>query len=191
MLLLLSCCLVFLGFLSLPLDIFISSHRREGSKTEVKYSWAFGLVKLSLVGNRPSIQKEKKKAKTEPKRKRNKNNSLIKGLVPQSSFRAYIFALFRKLIKSVHLRSGHLYLEIGLDDPAQTGQLIGELYAAQFSIIDPGQKFLTVTPVFEGQAFYWDGNACLRIFPLEIFFKLATFPISPTLWRCIYVAKNA
>lgn len=187
-------CLLLVGVLSLPIDLFFKTNSRSSKKAVFEVAWAFGLIRFRPTGSSKKKKKEKEpdeQKKSKKKRTGSMQLSFLRRLIKNKRFRDRIIGFFKDLLHAIHHKSGYLTVELGLDDPADTAMVVGHFYSLQYSILDPTEEFLKVTPIFNEETIEWDGYGEIRIFPAQIIGSVIQLLVSPTIWKGLYEAKRA
>ena len=181
--------------LAIPVDLVFALKKEDGWRGRIVVYWLFGLTHKTF---RPRPQ-EQARAVRRRRRLRKSIASVSRQLVKK---RRYLFSvmrsegfvrrtiyLIRDLLRSLQPRRFRLQCIVGLDDPADTGRLIGVLAALR---IVPGRKrtfskhsnvAFEVTPDFTGRrcAGYW--CASMRFIPLKLIGVFLVFLFSPPVFR--------
>ncbi|GEM_PF-4004329 len=113
------------------------------------------------------------------------------GLIKNKFFRERFLKFLKRVISSFKLKSGRILLEIGLDDPSDTGELIGLIYALQYSMVNLNNtKFkVEIMGNYQQEIIKWDGDVKIQVVPASIFGCVIMLGLSPTIWRFFYAAK--
>jgi len=174
---------IFFIILLIPIDIVINAK----NEVQIKVLWCFGIIKYVPSKKQFKAKKTIKKNIT----KKKKSKSSIFGLLTNEKFLWRVFDYLLSMLKSVHIKSGKINIEFGLDDPADTAILLGKIYAHQYSWLDPSEKRLKIHPNFNQACFKAEGAILIRLYPVELIYKTTLFLVSPILWRGLYVARYA
>lgn len=169
--------------LAIPIDLAFTLQREERLQTRVTLGWLFGLVKipLSVKGEKAESTAPKKPRHTQSRRKLH-----MGAMLRSQGFLARVLRLLRRLKDCVHIRHLRLHILLGLDDPADTGQLWGIVGPLTLAVPVPASTDLSIQPEFTGATCQVNGEGVLRIVPIEIIGTLCIFALSPVTIRALY-----
>lgn len=170
--------------LAIPVDIAFTLQREEKLQGRVTIDWLFGLVRIP-------VRREDNKARPTPppqKARRTRVRRDLHGgaMLRSKGFLARLLRLLRRLWGCIHIRRLRLHLLLGLDDPADTGQLWGVIGPLALLIPVPARAELVIQPEFTGAVLQIDGEGAVRILPIEIIATLFAFALSPVTLRALY-----
>jgi len=115
-----------------------------------------------------SARKPARKAKTpSPKHHKPRN----KGPAPRGNFLAEALVLLRRVFGAIHVDTFQLDAEFGLGDPAETGQLFGQLCP----VIYGAGSDITLRPNFDMACLRGTGLARFRVTPVAVAWPFARF----------------
>lgn len=173
------------GVLAVPMEIrFRAEMEALGRPFQRSATLRWGFVRASTNialrgGPRPAVPKAKTRAVSPPSRVD------MKRLLTNPAFWSEMKRLFGRLLGTVECRLLRLRAEIGLDDPADTGQLVGLLSSVLSPLTNRAHTDLTFQPVFDGQALALRGEARIRLIPLRVLWVIVTFAVRPSTWRVL------
>ena len=204
---------IFLGFLLLvPVDIKAVWRWDEGSKSQIRVVWLFGLISKDLNSKDLTLE-EKSETKTKegsPKGESEdegmdrsdgkKGEKWITGKKELSILRTE--GLMRNLerlalgtARAIEVHYLKVSLKVGFEDPADTGIVFGFLWsvAAPFNVLDSAD--ITIESSFEDEVFKGDASCSFRIWPIialrpifRFIFSVPTLKVARTLaimkWQC-------
>ena len=181
--------------LTIPVHVVFALKRDDGWRGKIVVYWLFGLTRKTLR-SRPE-----EKARRERRRGRRRmamgwvSKQLIKkrrylySVLRSEGFLRRAVYLFRDLLRSLRPRRFRLQCVIGLDDPADTGRLIGmlsplRLFAGREMRFGRNSNVaFEVTPDFTGPRCtgYW--HASVRFVPVKLIGIFMGFLFSPPVLR--------
>jgi len=172
--------------LAIPIELAFTLQREERLQARVTLGWLFGLVKIPL-----SIEGEKTDSTAPPAPKKTRHTQSRRKLhmgamLLSQGFVARVIRLLRRLKASIHIRQLRLQILLGLDDPADTGQLWGIVGPLALTIPVPAGADVAIQPEFTGATFQVDGEGVIRIVPIEIIGTILVFTFSPVTIRALY-----
>jgi hypothetical protein len=169
--------------LAIPVDLAFTMQREEKFQGHASIGWLFGLVRIPLKPQRgkaqPAPHQKQKRAPAESKLH-------VGAMLRSKGFLARLIRLLRRLYRCLHIRHLRLHVLLGLDDPADTGQLWGVVGPLALAVPVPAGADLAILPEFTEAAFRIDGEGTVRIVPIEIIGTLLAFILSPVTVRALY-----
>jgi hypothetical protein len=180
--------LLLVAVLAVPIATSFRVSSRDAMNNRIDLQWAFGLVRVRLPfshskASSVSAQGTSKTFKRIAYSSRDKTQHF--SLLQQKAFRQRIFKFVRDCWSAIYKRDINLRMQIGLGDPADTGQLwallgptAGLLSTIQWARIDIQPDFFDTTLEF-------DGSGYVRIVTLQIITLMFGLFLSPTIWRAI------
>jgi len=183
--------LVFVALLAIPITLTFHVSWRQALSSEVKLKWAFGLVRISLPTIQPqeSTEVEDLTHLNQQKEKQIKSRANMLKAFRQKPFRNRIIKFVRDIWNAIKKREMKFYLRIGLNDPADTGQLwavVGPLSGMLSNLKD---ATVEIEPEFIDQAFEFDTSGSIQIIPLQLLYLTLAFILSPAFWNGIREAR--
>lgn len=186
--------LLLMALLAIPITLRFRISWRESFKQDIRLQWAFGLVHLRI--DRPRSKgtprrQRKPRRKAQPREHARGRGRNLLGALGQRRFRRRILRFARDLWRAVHKRDVRLRVRIGLDDPADTGQLwavLGPLAGMLATLREPS---VIVEPAFAPPTFALDTSGSVRIIPLEAIYLAVGLLSSPSFWRGIGALRRA
>jgi hypothetical protein len=170
--------------LSVPLDFHFGTQSKKPF-FQFKICWGkLFCFTPSMDVNRPEkVEKPLKKHKKSKK----SDKSFAKRFFTNKTVLKRLLQFLKEIWQALHWKSDGFYFEFGLDDPADTGELMGQL--APFTWMLP--PTIQLQPNFQQEITYWEGEVSLRIYPIQIITTVVRLIFSPTLIKGIYAAKVA
>lgn len=173
--------LLILALLSIPITLQFIFAWPETSSNSIRLRWAFGLVRMRFrhdgARDRPGEQSESAESPL-PKR----------DFVPvfgERRVRRRTIRFFSDLWGAIHKENVCLRARIGLDDPAETGQLwavLGPL-AGALSMIRSAS--IVLEPDFLNSVLDVDARGRIRFIPIRLIGLVLAMPFSPAFWIAI------
>jgi hypothetical protein len=180
--------LIIIAVMTVPVDLEFTLQREETLQSQIIIGWLFGLVRIPLHSREKGARQPKKpQKKKKPKRSRSWRQGLHVGAMLRSQgFISRLIRLLSRLRGCIHIRQLRLLVRLGLDDPADTGQLWGIVGPLTLAIPVPARADVAIKPEFSGAIFQVDGEGAFRIVPIEIIGTLIGFAFSPVTLRALY-----
>ena len=169
--------------LSVPIDLSFSLEKKERFRSRVRIGWLFGLVGKNLGGGENGKEpKEEEKPKKQGRRGKRSPRRFLAAIrtrgLPGHSLR---FA--RRMLRAIRVRELNVGLQIGLGDPAETGQLLGLVSPVTASVgAIPGVQ-MSVKPDFYEETLRGYCNGSVRIYPIRMVPPMILFALSLTSFR--------
>ena len=173
--------------LCVPLDVVLRVNMDGRPKFRARLAWLFGLVSKDL--RREKEKPEEEKRATEGKRKgrdRRADARLLFEVLRTKGLLGQLGRLFKSVLSRIKIRELGANLRVGLDNPADTGLLLGfvapvnVLLSSSFSHQISVQPCFADEPVLEG---YFYGTARLR--PIQLTTPLIAFAFSLPAMRAV------
>jgi len=183
--------------LSVPVDLCADFQgRNETWRGEARLRWLFGLLDKRLEpGEGKSEEGESDKPKPKRKKKqrdhRRKSGRRALALLRSPGFVRRVLRFVASLLRAARIRTLRLRGRIGLDDPADTGELWGVVGALPWALPKPAGAEITLHPDFTEAVFELEGVAHLRVYPAQVLFRAGQFALSPRTIRALYAALRA
>lgn len=169
------------ALLAVPVDVVFAVQRDERFEGRVTIGWLFGVVRIPV---RPAHARAKpKKAKRARAHRVPRRGHNVSAMLRSEGFLGRLVSLFHHLATRIHIRRLRLHVRLGLDDPADTGQLWGIVGPLAWAVPVPAVADVAIEPEFTGAVFRFDGEGAVRIVPIEILATLTAFALSPVTWR--------
>jgi hypothetical protein len=169
-------CLVFVVLFS-PIDLSLSIDTTRARGLSLRLAWLFGLFRFQPHKRGRKPQKQDRASAFRFLR--------LKGM------RSAVAKLIRSLLRCLEVRDLEGELTIGLDDPADTGMLIGALIPTGIALSQLTGRRFTIRPSFEGAIFEGRGFIRVRVFPVKVLPATVRFFFSmPTLGVVKLVIKS-
>jgi hypothetical protein len=179
--------LVFLiALLAIPVDVKFSVRLHDGFVGRAMVAWMFGLVRL------PMPSKTGKPSPLEPSPKTRKGKPWYKGsrsmvtMLRSEGFWPRLLRFASDILNVVQVRILRLRVRLGLEDPADTGQLwafVGPLTAI---LAEARGTDIGIEPDFERAFLSMDGSAELRVIPIRALVVVIPFIGSPATLRAAW-----
>ncbi len=175
--------LLLVMLLSIPVLLWFEFDLNQTSDNKIEMGWFFGWIKFQIplqqktdpppnyTSNKPNEQKSEKSGK-----------SIFK-LMLQKRFRQRLITYFSDVWRAIAKKDIKFHMKIGLDDPADTGQLWAIVGPTSVLLAQAQQMSLVVEPDFTTTKFEFDGQGTLRVIPLMIIFITLKLLCSPAVWQ--------
>ena len=170
-----------LALLAIPVEVTFSAHRREGWKGGFcAVGWLFGAVKLRLFPRTIAKRTHPQRAKNHS---RSKGVGRIRSLLQAEQFAGRLLRLGWRLRSCIRIRELNLNVRLGLDDPADTGQVWGMVGPLVATLRLPSVTHITISPDFAGEVLEIDAQGHVRVIPLQLLAVILVFVLSPVTLR--------
>lgn len=181
-----------IAILAIPFEFRFNIQSRESFHSEVAVRWLFGIVTFDVL--RPQKpqgkdQQHTRAAKKKTKRKR-KNIGNAKELIWNAKFRQRLIRFVKDIFKSVHISAFNLRLQLGLDDPADTGRLWAFIGPLSIWLSYLSNTKVQLQPDFQNEVVFLSTNGTVRVIPLEIIFTVSAFLLSPITINAIRTTRR-
>lgn len=175
--------LLLLALLAVPVDLAFRLRISAGFEGRLTIGWLFGLIRIPV---RLGGERSKKKAEKRRKKRVRKAKKPRRGGRPvflSGEFWRWLLGLLRRLLARIHVYRLFLSVNLGLDDPADTGRLWGGVgpVAAMLAAIPLAD--VRIQPNFEEAALLVESEGEIRIYPLAIIATVVATALSPATWR--------
>ncbi|MEJ2362418.1 MAG: DUF2953 domain-containing protein [Gammaproteobacteria bacterium] len=184
--------LIVLGLLAIPLGLNYRVNWRGRFQGDIRLIWLFGLVRLRMPGNETTASQPKPKSRRarrhRPRRKRKTHPLAAWQLRP---FRQRLIRFGQDLWQAIHKRDVRVQLRIGLDDPADTGQLWA-LMGPLAALAGVSQSVnIAIQPDFNQSTFEFDSSGRIRLIPLQLIGLSLGLLLSPSFWQGLRRMRKA
>lgn len=177
-----------LVLLTIPLTVAFQLAHRQAVSGHLLLLWGFGLlrVRIPLSATTPSAAgRERTPAKSVRPRRRERSRASPLALLRCRSLRRRLLRFVSDLWQAVHKRNLMLYIRLGLDDPADTGQLWAVVGPVAAILADLDEARVEIEPEFTAAVFELESSGAIRIIPLQLLYLVVMLLCSPALWRGI------
>lgn len=175
-----------LTLLCMPIDIKLDAEHAGKQVFRLEFGWLFGLLRRRPRPSGPP-RKPKEKNRSETKRKQKRRGGprarVVWAFLQNAGLGEVLWRLLRRLYRALHVRVEGLVLEIGLEDPADTGQLWGFVGAASGGLSYASEERIAIVPCFTAPIFAMNGSVRMRLFPGQLLGVLLMTLFSPNIFR--------
>lgn len=186
--------LLIIALLAIPLTLVYQFTWREHWQGEVELQWLFGLLHVRIPvspaktppAERKARPKQSRRTKTKAKSKTNPIAALR-----QRSFRQRIVKFMRDLWRAIHKRDICLHMQIGLDDPADTGRLWAFAGPVSALLANNQEVQVDIQPNFADAVLELTSSGNIRIIPVQILALTIALLLSPPFWQGMQQMRNA
>ena len=174
---------LFVLLLSVPIDLSFSLKTDERFRSRVRIGWLFGLVGKDLGGGENANEpKDEEKPKKQGRRSKRSPRPFL-AAIRTRGFPGQSLRFARRMLRAIRVRELNLGLQIGLGDPAETGQLLGLVSPVTACVgAIPGVQ-MSVEPDFYEETFRSYCNGSVRIYPIRMVPPMVLFALSLTSFR--------
>lgn len=151
----------------------------ESWQWKISVCWLFGLVRRDLNGGRGS----KPRAATEPAKKSGRT-SPMPGLLRDGVVRERLLAFLGATLGAVTMGRSRLHLRLGLEDPADTGSVLGQIYSILPLIRAWAPRMVvTLQPEFEEQILEAEADCRVQVVPARILLRWSRLLFDTRTWK--------
>lgn len=202
--------LLFIALLAIPVTLKFQVSWQQALKSHFSLEWAFGLVRVRIPAPQPktptldsehaakknghyirSPSKRKRTSKSKRSRWSSRNKKRVLAIVRQPSFRRRGIRFISDFWHAIHKRDVCLRMRIGLDDPADTGQMWAFVGPVAGMLANIREASIDITPEFIEPTFELDSSGNIRIIPLQLIYLTIGLILSPPIWRGMLLMRNA
>jgi hypothetical protein len=185
--------------LSVPIDLSFSLEKDERFRSRARIGWLFGLVRKDLGsgegGDEPKREEKEKKRglrgkasdhmENSKKRRRRKKWSPRSFLAPirTRGFPGHSLRFARRILPAIRVRKLNLGLQVGLGDPAETGQFLALVSPVAVCVGAIPSVQMSVEPDFFQETFRGHCSGSIRIYPIRMVPPILFFALSLTSFR--------
>lgn len=185
--------LLIIALLAIPLTLVYQFTWRERWQGKVELQWLFGLlhvrIPVSPAKTPPAEEKARPKQVRHTKTKsKSKPNPLA--ALRQRSFRQRIIKFMRDLWQAIHKRDVSLHVQIGLDDPADTGRLWAVVGPVSALLANNQEVQVDIQPNFADATLEFNSSGNIRIIPVQILALTIALLLSPPFWQGMLQMRN-
>jgi hypothetical protein len=181
--------LLIVGLLAIPISLSFRAGWPQQVPGYLRVRWAFGLLSLEFPsaqgvpeapqeGPEPKKQKGKKSRRTSPHR-----GPKLMAAIRQKALRRRILRYLGDCWAAFHKKDVALRLRIGLDDPADTGQLWAVMGPLAALLANTKGASVAIEPQFHEETFELEGRGRVEFVPLRLLTLTLAILFSPTVWQ--------
>ena len=186
--------LVVILLLTIPIALNYQMSWRGAWQGEIKLYWAFGLVHLripvSATQTTPSQTEQVSRTRRSKKRSASKESNPL-AAIRQRTFRRRVLRFIREFWHAIQKRDLDLRIRIGLDDPAETGQLWAILGPLAGMLANVRQASIGIEPEFSASTFELNSSGYIRVIPVQMLYLILALFLSPAIWQGIRQMRKA
>jgi hypothetical protein len=183
-----------LGLLAIPVGVVYRVSWRGKFQGDIHLYWLFGLLHVRIPTAPTPSSPPHKNAKPKPSRRhktkaKHKTNPLAAWRI--RSFRQRIIKFLRDLWRAIHKRDVRLHLLIGLDDPADTGQLWALMGPLSAVLAQSRAVRIDIEPDFTESHLEFNSSGDIRVIPLQLIGLALALLLSPPFWYGLQQMRKA
>jgi len=186
--------LLLLGLLAIPIDLVYRVNWQGKLQGELQLSWLFRLLRVRIPIEPSKSTQTTGQTRSKPHR-RHKTRSKFRtnplAAWRHRSFRRRIIRFVQDLWQAIHKRDMYLQLQIGLDDPADTGHLWAIMGPLSAVLAHSQTVHIDIEPDFSDSHFEFNSNGDIRIIPLQLLALLLALLLSPPFWSGMQQMRKA
>ena len=174
--------------LCVPLDAILIIDTSEKPRFRLRMAWFFGLISKEL--HREKKKPEKKKEVTEGKRKKKRKFefSTVLEILRTKGLLKQVKNLVKGILGQLKIRELAVNLEMGFEDPAETGLVFAFIGPATSLLNLPPRYQVRVEPFFNGETVF-EGylHGVLRLQPVKLVSPVLRFVFSLATLRVVKI----
>jgi len=176
--------LLLIALLAIPVTLTFHASWQKSLQGNIQLQWAWGFVsaRFPLVKSAGATEQEEKQTTNNIQQiPANKNNLLT--ALQHKKLRQRIIKFIRDFWHAIHKTNLKIQLRIGLDDPADTGQLWGFVGPVSGILSGIREANINIEPDFLDSTFELDGQGTIRFVPLKMLYLISALLLSPSVWQ--------
>ena len=178
--------LLLIALLAIPITLTFRFSWQQASQNHIVLRWAFGLVRVRMSPFQPkAIPPGERRQKAGRSRRSSRRKRNVLAAVRQTRFRQRILRFISDLWRAVKKRNVNVLVRVGMDDPADTGQLWAVVGPMTGMLANVRQASIKIEPEFADTTFELDSSGTLRVVPLQVVYLTIALLLSPAVWRGI------
>jgi hypothetical protein len=188
----LACLLLLLVvLLAIPVELKFDLRRWEGErKSSVALVWLFGAVRLPLSSKKRSKPEQPRKVEKAKEGRSCAGAGRMLAMLQTEGFPGRVLTLARDLLRRIRIRVLSLDARLGLDDPADTGQLWGVVGPLAAMLPSSRAIQVSIQPDFAAEVFEYQGRGHISIVPIQMLVLFLVFALSPVTLRALRAGKG-
>ena len=183
--------LVLLAWLAIPINLVYRVSWDGRFQGEAHLRWLFGFVHVRIPVAATSHTPTTKQKHTKPHKTKSRRKSNPLAAWRLQSFRQRILKFLRDLWRAIHKRDVRLQLQIGLDDPADTGQLWAFMGPLSAILAQSRNVHIDIEPDFSDSHLEFNSSGDIRIIPLQLLALILGLLLSPPFWYGLQQMQTA
>lgn len=161
-----------------PLDVSLTHDTTSAQRLSLKLAWPFGLFRFRPGKRTPRLVKPRDKRSKKGETARKRDTGLVLRILHVKGMVSAIARFIRRILRCLEVRDLQGDLTIGLDDPADTGILMGALIPAGIALSHLTGRPLGISPSFGGAVLQWRGTATVRLVPMRLLWATTRIVLS-------------
>lgn len=180
--------LFIVALLAVPVKVSFQLSWQQAFQGSLRLRWLFGLVRIPIRLPFAGAAKPDKRARRKESPRRKKDNA--KKLFQQKSLRRRLLRFLRDFWRAIGKRNLKLHVRIGLDDPADTGQLWALLGPVAALAANSREASIRLEPDFFNNTFEMQSSGEIRIVPLYLAYLTLGLILSAPVLRAIKQSRS-
>jgi len=185
--------LLVVGLLAMPVTMTYRLSWRESFSGDVKLRWAFGLIRIGASSDRAKSRAGDAEV-AKPKVGRSGRSSGRKpnflAAIRRRSFRRRLLKFLSDVWSAVRKENVRLLVRLGLEDPADTGQLWAVIGPLTGMLAGMTGVTIAMEPEFLESTFELDSSGTIRLVPLQLAYVAFALLLSPAFWRGVILMRT-
>jgi hypothetical protein len=186
--------LLIVALLAIPVTLVYQVNWHARWQGDVELQWLFGLLHVRIPVSPATTPTAAKQARPKPARRakpKSKTKSNPLAALRQRSFRQRLMKFVRDLWQAIHKRDVSMQVQIGLDDPADTGRLWAILGPVSALLANSRNIQIDIQPDFADATLALDSSGNIRIIPVQIIALTLALLLSPPFWQGMRQMRQA
>ena len=191
---LLAILLVVLAVLAIPVELHYRVNWHGRMQGDMRLVWLFGLLRVRIPTTSTQSAASARKTHTHhPRHRKTKSKRKSNPLAAWRlrSFRQRLIKFVHDLWRAMHKRDVRLHLLIGLDDPADTGQLWAVMGPLSAILAQCREVHIDIEPDFTDTRFEFNSSGNIRVIPLQLLALIFALLLSPPFWHGVQQMRKA
>ena len=180
--------LLLIALLAIPVRVTFLVSREETLERTIELKWMYGLVRVRIPPAAPATTgAEEVKHKPSRQQRSARGGQSAFDLLRQDALRRRLIKFGGNLWDAVRKDDVRLHIRIGLDDPADTGQLWAVIGPVSAMLKNIRSASIEIEPIFTDPSFELHSSGSLRVVPLQVLCLTIGLLLSPPVWQLMRV----
>lgn len=179
--------LLLTALLAVPVTLTFQTSWQRSFQGNIQLQWAWGIVCVQFPLLQPTanstVPNEELTHITHSMQHSPRNKSHLITALRQKAFRQRIIKFVRDFWHAIHKTNLTLQLRIGLDDPADTGQLWAFVGPVAGILSTVREANINIEPDFFNSVFDLNSQGTITFTPLKMLYLVSALLLSPSVWQ--------
>jgi hypothetical protein len=180
-----------MALLAIPLEMTLSIEGVPPKRANVRVRALFGLARLHFSRAATKAARRPRLGVKTRRQGARGGRTLSQALLEDERLRARLLRFASQLRPAMQFKGVHLCARLGLEDPADTGRLLGYLGALYFALGGAESLAARLEPDFEQAGISVTGSGTVRFVPLRLGAIFLGFLLSPITLRALGRMRSA